>query len=388
MFVALWPALLPLGYAMPYGFLVALLAEIATLAAFLRLVSRAERAETLETLHVALVLCELVFHTAIVYYLGGVSWLGPIAYLYALLYAVVFFTRQQAAIFTAMVVASFVFVVSLDGAAILPHQWYLPQDANRFDNPDFLVPTTIGFVGVVSTVAFWMVFIGSEVRRETDAALRANAELVRAQADLRRLNEELEKKVDERTQVLAYRAEHDQLTGLLNRGAVQHKCQELLALARRGGRPLATIVADADRFKLCNDRGGHEYGDRLLIALAESLRQSCRETDLIGRMGGDEFFIVLPDTGRGGALRFCKRALNRLAKCQDDWPDSPPMPSVSVGIAVYPEHGSEFDDLVRVADRAMYEAKAEGGGRCRVGRREEDGVTRAPEQAKLAVGGS
>lgn len=388
MFVALWSALLPLGYAMPYGFLVALLAEIATLAAFLWLVSRAERAETLETLHVALVLCELVFHTAIVYSLGGVSWLGPIAYLYALLYAVVFFTRQQAAIFTAMVVASFVFVVSLDGAGILPHQWYLPQDADRFDNPDFLVPTTIGFVGVVSTVAFWMVFIGSEVRRETDAALRANAELVRAQADLRRLNEELEKKVDERTQVLAYRAEHDQLTGLLNRGAVQHKCQELLALARRGGRPLTAIVADADRFKLCNDRGGHEYGDRVLIALAESLRESCRETDLIGRMGGDEFFIVLPDTGRGGALRFCKRALNRLAKCQDDWPDSPPMPNVSVGIAVYPEHGSEFDDLVRVADRAMYEAKAEGGGRCRVGRREADAVTEAPEQAKLAVGGS
>lgn len=388
MFVALWAALLPLGYPMPYGFLIALLAEITTLAGFLWIVSRAERAETLETLHVGLVLCELAFHTAIVYYLGGVSWLGPIAYLYALLYAVVFFTRQQAAILTLMVTASFVLVVSLDGAGVLPHQWYLPQDANRFENPDYLVPTTIGFVGVVATVAFWMVFIGSEMRRETEAALRANAELVKTQNELRSLNDELERKVEERTQVLAFRAEHDQLTGLLNRGAIQHKCQELLALARRGGRPLTAIVADADRFKLCNDLGGHEYGDRVLVALAESLRNSCRETDAIGRLGGDEFLFVLPDTGRSGAVRFCKRALKRLAASRAEWPHGgPPVPDVSMGIAAFPEHGSDLDDLIRVADRAMYEAKAGGGGRCRVGEREDEAPpSEEPEQVTLARG--
>lgn len=384
MFIGLWAAMLPLGYAMPYGFLLTLLAEISTLAGFLWLVSRARSAETFETLHVALVLCELVFHTAIVYFLGGVSWLGPIAYLYALLYAVVFFNRQQAAIFTMMVVAAFVFVVTLDGTGVLPHQWYLPQDADRFQDPDFLVPTTIGFVGVMSTVAFWMVFIGSEVRRETDAALQANAELVRAQEDLRRLNDELEKKVEERTQVLAYRAEHDQLTGLLNRGAIQHRSRDLLGLARRGGRPLAMVVVDADNFKKCNDRGGHAYGDRVLIALAQSLRDSCRETDLIGRMGGDEFLLVLPDTGKNGALRFCKRALKRLAKNQGEWPESPPLPDVSIGIGVYPEHGSEFDSLVRVADRAMYEAKAGGGGRSLVGQAGEETKSGSANPAKLA----
>jgi diguanylate cyclase (GGDEF)-like protein len=384
MFVALWAALLPLGYPMPYGFLIALLAEIGTLLLFQRAVLRAESNDALEKLHISLVLCELVFHTAMVYFLGGVSWLGPIAYLYALLYAVVFFSKQQAAILTVMVAASFIFIVSLDGAGVLPHQWYLPQDADRFENPGFLVPTTIGFVGVVSTVAFWMVFIGNEVRRETEAALRANAELVKAQEELRALNDALERKVEERTQVLAYRAEHDQLTGLLNRGAVQHKCLEMLALARRGGRPLTAIVADADGFKVCNDRGGHEYGDRVLQALATALHLSCRETDFIGRLGGDEFLIVLPDTGESGAVRFCRRALKRLESARREWRGERtlPLPQISMGIAVYPDHGSDLDDLVRVADTAMYEAKADGGGRCRVGRYKDD---TAPVEAVRAA---
>lgn len=386
MFVALWVALLPLGYPMPFGFLVALLAEIFTLVVFLRSVKRARRPETLETLHISLVLCELGFHTAMVYYLGGVSWLGPIAYLYALLYAVVFFTRWQAAVFTGMVIASFILVVSLDGAGILPHQWYLPQGTGRFQDPDFLVPTTIGFVGVMSTVAFWMVFIGNEMRRETNAALRANAELLKAQDELRALNEKLERKVEERTRVLAYRAEHDQLTDLLNRGAIQHKCLDLLALARRGGRPLTTIVADADNFKICNDVGGHDYGDQVLKALATGLAASCRETDLIGRMGGDEFLIILPDTGEHGAVRFCKRALKHLEAIRKGWAGSgPPIPSVSMGIGVFPDHGSDLDDLVRVADRAMYDAKAEGGGRCRVGIAQHDLTGATPSKEKASA---
>ena len=364
----MWAVLLPLRYPMPYGFLIVLLIEIATLLFFLRAVSRVSRIEALDTLHIALVCCELAFHSALVYFLGGVSWLGPIAYLYAVLYAVVFFTREQAAIFTAMICASFILIVTFDAVGILPHQWYLPQGPDRFQDPDFLVPTTVGFVGVVVTVAFWMVFIGSEVRRETDAALRANAELMKAQQELRALNDDLERKVEERTRVLAYRAEHDQLTGLLNRGAVHHRCLELLALARRGGRPLAAIVADADGFKLCNDEGGHEYGDRVLQAIAGSLRSACRESDIVGRMGGDEFLFVLPDTDEQGAVRFCRRALKLLAERRKAWDEpGPEMPDVSMGIAVFPGHGAGLDALTRVADRAMYEAKAEGGGRCRVG---------------------
>lgn len=386
LFVALWTVLLPAGYPMPYGFLVALLAEIVTLGGFLWLVSRAEKVKALEVLHIALILCELAFHTVMVYYLGGVSWLGPIAYIYALLYAVVFLTRPQAVIFTAMIITSFVLIVSLDGAGVLPHQWYLPQDANRYSDPQFLVPTTIGFAGVVATVAFWMLFIGNEMRRETGEALRANAELVRMKDELQRLNDDLERKVQERTRVLTYRAEHDQLTGLLNRGAVQHKCREYLALARRGGRPLSAIVADADNFKSCNDERGHEYGDRVLAALAEMLRSSCRETDVIGRTGGDEFLFVLPDTGRGGASRFCNRLLRRLAAARDEWPESPSLPNLSLGIAVYPEHGSEFDELFRVADRAMYEAKADGGGRCQAGQRMEHASFVSARRAELTAG--
>ncbi|MFQ5473349.1 MAG: GGDEF domain-containing protein, partial [Dehalococcoidia bacterium] len=331
LFIALWVLLLPVGYRMPYGFLITLLAEVATLLLFLRVMARAKRAETLERLHFALVLCELAFHTAMVYFLGGLSWLGPVAYLYALLYALVFFTRFQAVVFTLMVSAAFVMIVSLDGAGVLPHQWYLPQGEDRFQDPAFVIPTTVAFIGVVSTIAFWMVFIGGELRRETEAALRANTDLVKAQEKLRRLNDELERKVEERTRVLSFRAEHDQLTGLFNRGAVQRRCLELLALARRGRRPLATIIADADMFKACNDLGGHAYGDRVLRVLADSLRESARETDCVGRIGGDEFLIVLPDTSEAGAARFCRRALEHLDKKRSEWDeDDLPLPSVSM----------------------------------------------------------
>jgi diguanylate cyclase (GGDEF)-like protein len=387
LFLGLWLALLPPGYRMPYGFLITLLAEFATLLVFFRAMSKAAREETLERLHYGLVLCELGFHTAMVYFLGGLSWLGPVAYLYALLYAVVFFTRFQAAVFTVMVSAAFVLIVSLDGAGVLPHQWYLPQDANRFQDPAFVIPTTVAFIGVVSTIAFWMLFIGSELRRETEAALRANADLVKAQEELRRLNDDLERKVEERTRVLAFRAEHDQLTGLFNRGAVQRKCLELLALARRGGRPLATIVADVDMFKACNDLGGHAYGDRVLRVLGDCLDKSARETDFVGRIGGDEFLIVLPDTSEDGATRFCRRALRRLDRKRSAWnEDDLPLPSVSMGIAVFPDHGSDLDELVRVADHAMYRAKADGGGRSLVGSDEDQ--ARVPRSRESATSSS
>lgn len=376
LFVGLWVTLLFAGYRMPYGFLITLLAEIATLLIFFRVISIARAEKTLERLHYALVFCELGFHTAMVYFLGGVSWLGSMAYVFVLLYALVFSTRRQAAVFTTMLVASFVTIVLLDATGVLPHQWYLPQNADRFQDPDFLVPTMVAFVGVMLTIAAWMVFIGTELRRETETALRANADLLKAQDQLRLLNDELERKVIERTQVLAFRAEHDQLTGLLNRGAVQRKSRELLALARRGVRPLTVILADADGFKQCNDLGGHAYGDRVLRTLARSLLESARESDAVGRLGGDEFLIVLPDTTEDGAKQFCRRALESLEKHRSAWDEEGlPLPSVSMGIAGYPSYGARLDDLVRIADQAMYCAKADGGARCHVGSAEDQAAT-------------
>lgn len=368
LFISLWVTLLPFGYPMPTGFLIVLVAELATILWFRQGLGRIRTSKGLDRSHQALLVCELGFHTAIVYFLGGVSWLGTIAYLYALMYAAVFLSVRQAVAFTAAVAISFLTLVSLDGAGVLPHQVYLPQGPDRYSDPDYLVTTCVAFVGVAATVTFWMVFIGNEMRRERDIALNANTALAQTQTELWVLNQELENKVEERTRVLAYRAEHDQLTGLLNRGSVSRRCQEMIGLTRRGERQLALIVADVDNFKGCNDSGGHAYGDRVLGIMAECLQESCRESDLVGRLGGDEFLIVLPDTSSLGALRYCRRLQRALQQFGREWTENTlPFPTLSLGVAVFPTHGQDMEDLVRVADKAMYEAKAEGGARWKLG---------------------
>lgn len=368
LFIGLWLLLVPVGYPMPYGFLFVLLAESGALFAFMFAVARAPDMRSLQRMHFLLLAVELVCHTAMVYYLGGVSWLGCVAYIYALMYASVFLSLPQAAAFTAAVGAAYLAIISLDAAGTIPHQWYLPQGPDRYKDTEFLVTTSLAFVGVLATITFWMVFIGQELRKERDVAIRANHELLKAQEELRILNEELEKKVEERTRTLSWRAEHDILTGLLNRGAISRRSQELLALARRGGRPLCIVVADGDNFKVCNDISGHAYGDEVLRATAECLCQSCRESDVVGRLGGDEFLIVLPDTDVKGALKFCKRLLRQVEERRLSWRlAGPDLPTVSLGVAVFPDHGSDVDELIRIADRAMYDAKAAGGNRAAVG---------------------
>ncbi len=368
LFVGLWLSLAPIGYPMPAGFLVVLLIELTALGTFYLLVNRAPTTRSLQTLFYALLAIELACHTAIVYFLGGISWLGPIAYVYALMYTAVFLSWRRAVVFTCAVGAAYMTVVALDATGVLPHQWYLPQGPDRYRDPEFLVTTSVSFVGVLATITFWMVFIGNQLRRERDFTLKAHAELLQAQAELRTLNRDLERKVEERTRVLAWRAEHDQLTQLLNREAVTRRAQELLPLARRGDRPLAVIIADADKFKICNDRAGHAYGDQVLRAISECLTESCRESDIVGRLGGDEFLIALPDTSARGALRFCRRLLKRVEAARKAWQLSgPPLPTVSLGVAAFPENGSDIDELVRVADRAMYAAKAAGGNCVSIG---------------------
>lgn len=368
LFACLWLMLLPIGYPMPFGFFFVLVAETLALLAFAAAIPHLPDKGAMHRMHCLLLAVELVCHSAMVYFLGGVSWLGSVAYIYALMYAAVFLTVRQAVAFTALVGVAYTIVITLDASGAVPHQWYLPQGPDRYKDPEFLITTGLSFVGVLATTTFWMVFIGQELRTERDIALRANRELVDARDELRRLNEELEKKVEERTRALSWRAEHDVLTGLLNRGAISRRSQELLALARRGGRSLCIVVADGDNFKECNDRAGHAYGDEVLRAAAECLQRSCRESDVIGRIGGDEFLIILPDTGVDGALRFCARLLEEVKSRRQAWELlGPVLPTLSLGVAVFPDHGSDVDELIRIADSAMYDAKAAGGNRAALG---------------------
>ncbi len=153
-------------------------------------------------------------------------------------------------------------------------------------------------------------------------------------------------------------AHHDELTGLPNRILLLDRLDQALARAKRQHRHLALLFLDLDRFKDINDRLGHAAGDRLLQQVAERLRSSIRGGDTACRYGGDEFVILLPEVDdEAHALAVAGKIRTRLAKpCLVD--DHSIAMTVSIGVSVYPVHGSSQHDLIRQADFAMYLAKA------------------------------
>ncbi len=149
-------------------------------------------------------------------------------------------------------------------------------------------------------------------------------------------------------------ARTDALTGLLNHTAFQETLTAELDGAWRDGRSLALIALDVDRFKAVNDRFGHAAGDAALRDVAEALRSVVRPSDVCGRMGGDEFMLALPGTGPVAAERVAERLRFAL---------SATTVTLSIGIAVFPDHATLRDELMHHADAAMYQAKQRGRDR-------------------------
>lgn len=165
------------------------------------------------------------------------------------------------------------------------------------------------------------------------------------------------------TQSLRHEAEHDPLTNLPNRRALQRYLNREIKLATRHGLPLSLVLIDLDHFKQFNDTHGHAAGDRLLVAAAETLRQLSRSTDCVARYGGEEFVVVLPHTDRPGARAFAEKLLEGIRSLSDT-PVSRQAPlSASLGTATWPQDVREAQRILAAADAAMYEAKAQGRNR-------------------------
>jgi two-component system cell cycle response regulator len=146
----------------------------------------------------------------------------------------------------------------------------------------------------------------------------------------------------------------DPLTRLHNRRFVFGQLAALVSGARRHRRPLAVAMVDLDAFKAVNDRHGHETGDRVLVAAGEALQRALRAEDVLGRLGGEEFLALLPDTDAEAAARAAERLRAAVAQA-----GGPVRVTASVGWAVL-RAAERPDDLVRRADNALYDAKAAG----------------------------
>jgi diguanylate cyclase (GGDEF)-like protein len=153
----------------------------------------------------------------------------------------------------------------------------------------------------------------------------------------------------------------DDLTNLYNSRYLSQVLRRETKRASRSGRPLSLLFVDLDGFKSINDMHGHLYGSRALVEAAGVMRDSARETDIVARFGGDEFAVVLPDTGSEGAIAVGERLRARVAAFRFLEGDGLSIAlTVSVGVATLPDVAASAEGLIQAADDAMYWVKDHG----------------------------
>ena len=185
--------------------------------------------------------------------------------------------------------------------------------------------------------------------------------------ELVELNQTLEEKVADRTKALSEANRHleeisltDMLTGLPNRRHALHKLGVLWEQSIKGATPLACMIIDADHFKKVNDSYGHNAGDIVLCELAKTIQDAVRSDDIACRLGGDEFFVICPDTDEEGGLNiaeYIRKMVSELhvAISNDIWHGS-----ISIGLATRAANMKNVKDLIKIADNSVYMAKRDG----------------------------
>ncbi len=167
-------------------------------------------------------------------------------------------------------------------------------------------------------------------------------------------------------------ATHDQLTGMSNRHNFHIEFSKEIAAAKRYGRQLGLLYLDLDQFKIVNDTCGHDVGDKLLKMVSKSLQDNIRETDVLSRIGGDEFTLIMPSVEQQGIEDVAKKINQSLSSIEFKIAERIFKISVSIGVVIYPQHGTDAHELLSNADFAMYQAKASGRGQYHVFSPEHD----------------
>lgn len=155
-------------------------------------------------------------------------------------------------------------------------------------------------------------------------------------------------------------AEHDALTGLYNRRRFHEELNRLIADASRREVQLGLLAIDLDGFKPINDQFGHQAGDEVLVALARAVGDVIRRNEMFCRLGGDEFGVLVPETGEAELCELARRVLDVIDGLQFEFGGRAVGLGASIGIALYPSHASNAEALVAAADQAMYRSKSAG----------------------------
>jgi hemerythrin len=213
----------------------------------------------------------------------------------------------------------------------------------------------------------------TEVHNATEALLSALnnlfSQVSERNKELHQLNKMLETRVEQRTKALQEANKHleeiavtDSLTNLPNRRYAMHLLNQLWEQADFVARPLACLMIDADNFKEVNDKYGHDAGDKVLVALSQTLQQSVRNDDTVCRLGGDEFLVICENTHYDGGKYLAQLLSDVVAKLKVNTGKGSWLGSVSVGLGSQQQDMQNIEALIKMADKGVYLAKEAGKG--------------------------
>jgi len=244
--------------------------------------------------------------------------------------------------------------------ALCPSKFALPSEGSYFCGPLVAGGIIIGSVRMHAAADVWT----ADRRRLLESYLSGAASALSNLQHLGRMKEQ---------------ANFDVLTGLYNRRFVQDFARKQLAIARRKGQPMGVLMLDLDHFKSFNDDYGHEIGDCILRHFSKTVSESLREANLIGRYGGEEFVVVLPDTSVESCVLVAERIRKAVMAMVVPSNTENPLPqvTVSIGVAAFPGHGETLEEVIQASDKALYESKRGGRNRVTVAPAREAGATGA-----------
>jgi diguanylate cyclase (GGDEF)-like protein/PAS domain S-box-containing protein len=205
-FIGLWALLALAGMPMPTPFLLLLIAEAIVMLVYWVTVFRLPSIHAIELAHYGMLAAEIIFHTTMVYFLGGITWLGAFAYVFGLIFTNAYLDLRRGFVYTAGASLAFVSLILLESSGTIPHQVYLDETSGRHQDFEFVATTIIGGAGVFFSIYLWVNWVGSQLRRERDAAVLTQDALLAARSELQSANEELEERVHKRTKEVQFAA--------------------------------------------------------------------------------------------------------------------------------------------------------------------------------------